>query len=128
MTWARRRAIKIENAACQQVTAQQSVDLFTKELAQAVRVSGPAIDWNPMLAATERDAAAQCKRGGRAGIEDQAGTSDGRNCDPALRRHFEFFDHCHSLIWLWSVRMALTIAAVKLTLAVNAKPWAGYPQ
>ena len=44
------RAIEIEDAASQQVTAQQSVDRFAQEFAQAVRASRPAIDRNLMLA------------------------------------------------------------------------------
>ena len=43
------RAIEIEDAASQQVTAQQSVDRFAQEFAQAVRASRPAIDRNLML-------------------------------------------------------------------------------
>ena len=51
------RTVEIEDAAGQQVTAQQSVDRFASEFAQAVRVSRPAIDRNLILASPKRDAA-----------------------------------------------------------------------
>jgi hypothetical protein len=53
--------VEIEDAASQQVTAQQAVDRFAQEFAQAVRASRPAIDRDPMLASPERDAAVPCK-------------------------------------------------------------------
>ena len=55
------RAIEIEDAASQQVTAQQSVDRFAQKFAQAVRTSRPAIDRNLMPTSPKRDAAVPCK-------------------------------------------------------------------
>ena len=89
------RAIEIEDAASQQVTAQQSVDRGAQEFAQAVRASRQKIDRNLMLASPKGDAAVPRKRHGRAGIEDQAGASHRHDRDSVLPGHVKRFDHRH---------------------------------